>query len=200
MTEIHKALNAAMREICAKGIAKLSRADTGGARFNFRGIEAAMNEMSPILVNHGITVTAAYSDLSITERAKAEAGKATRFVTIKGTFTFAAQDGSNVCSEVYGEAMDSGDKAVVKAQSIAFRTALFQQFVVPTMSMDPELTSGDGDEEPGELDEAQEAALGGSVALQRWWEGQTKEVRQKLAKALPGLKKAAATADTETRQ
>jgi hypothetical protein len=34
--------------------------------------------------------------------------------------------------------MDSGDKALTKAQSVAYRTALFQQFVVPTMAVDPE--------------------------------------------------------------
>lgn len=172
MTEIHKALNAAMREICAKGIAKLSRADTGGAKFNFRGVEAAMNEMSPILVNHGITVTPAYSDLVVTERAKAEAGKATRFVTIKGRFTFSAADGSAVCSEVYGEAMDSGDKAVIKAQSVAFRTALFQQFVVPTMAMDTELDGDDGAEDD-ELSPWQEAALGGEASLRSYYEKHT---------------------------
>ena len=34
--------------------------------------------------------------------------------------------------------MDSSDKATTKAQSVAFRTALFQQFIVPTMAIDPE--------------------------------------------------------------
>lgn len=141
---IHKALIDAMREIAATGIAKTLKASLGGATVNYRGIEAAMNEMSPILIKCGITVTPSYSDLVLFERAKAE-GKATRFATVKGTFTFAAADGSFVKCETYGEAMDSGDKAVVKAQSVSFRTALFQQFVVPFMAMDPE-EDGDGDE------------------------------------------------------
>ena len=51
--------------------------------------------------------------------------------------------------ETYGEAMDSGDKAVTKAQSVAFRTALFQQFIVPTMAMDPE----DGGDDEGVLND-----------------------------------------------
>jgi hypothetical protein len=114
-------------------------------KVNYRGIEAAMNEMSVILIKCGISVTPSYSDLVMFERAKGE-GKATRFATVKGAFTFtAAEDGSSVKCEAYGEAMDSGDKAVTKAQSVAFRTALFQQFVVPTMAMDPE-EGGDGDE------------------------------------------------------
>lgn len=142
--KIHAALIDAMREIAKTGIAKTSKADLGGARVNYRGIEAAMNEMSVIFIKCGITVTPSYSDLVMFERAKGE-GKATRFATVKGMFTFtAAEDGSSVKCEAYGEAMDSGDKAVTKAQSVSFRTALFQQFVVPTMAMDPE-EDGDGE-------------------------------------------------------
>lgn len=162
---IHAALVAAMADIAKTGIAKTSRADLGGAKVNFRGIEAAMNEMSVVLIRHGISVTPAYSDLTIQERAKAD-GKATRFVTVKGRFTFAAvDDGSSVVCECYGEAMDSGDKATTKAQSVAFRTALFQQFVVPTMAMDPE---ADGEEEETDealLTEYRSAAMCGSAAL-----------------------------------
>jgi hypothetical protein len=146
MSKIHTALIDAMREIAKTGIAKTSKADLGGARVNYRGIEAAMNEMSLILIKCGISVTPSYADLAIMERAKGE-GKATRFVTIKGTFTFAADDGSSVACTTYGEAMDSGDKATIKAHSVAFRTALFQQFVVPTMAMDPE----EGTDEEGVL-------------------------------------------------
>ncbi len=200
MTEIYKALNAAMHDISTRGIAKLSRADTGGAKFNFRGIEAAMNEMSPILVKHGITVTAAYSDLTVSERAKAEVGKATRFVTIKGRFSFTAQDGSSVTSEVYGEAMDSGDKAVVKAQSIAFRTALFQQFVVPTMAMDPEADGeSGGDESEDELTRWQAIAQQGSAALRAHYEKQT-PTDAFWKKHSRALKEAAHAADKEPRQ
>lgn len=144
---IYRALIEAMRDIATTGIAKTSKADLGGAKVNYRGIEAAMNGMCLVLIKCGISVTPTYSDLTITERAKAE-GKATRFVTIKGTFTFAADDGSSVACVTYGEAMDSGDKATTKAQSVAFRTALFQQFVVPTMALDPE---GDGDDDDGEI-------------------------------------------------
>ena len=164
MSTIYTALVAAMADIAKTGIAKTSRADLGGAKVNFRGIEAAMNEMSVVLIRHGISVTPAYSDLTITERDKG-GGKATRFVTVKGRFTFAASDGSSVACECYGEAMDSGDKATTKAQSVAFRTALFQQFVVPTMAMDPE---ADGEEEETDdalLAEFRDAALGGSAAL-----------------------------------
>lgn len=190
-TKIQTALVAAQKDICGIGIAKLGRADLGGAKVNYRGIEQAMNEMSPILVRYGITVTPRYSDLSITERQKAE-GKATRFVTIKGAFTFAADDGSHVVSECYGEAMDNGDKAVIKAQSVAFRTALFQQFVVPTMAMDTEIDDDSGEDEL--LNTFRSAALEGTAALQDKFKT-IKPAESFWKKHSASLKDAAAKAD-----
>lgn len=192
-TKIQTALVAAQKDICSIGIAKLGHANLGGANVNYRGIEQAMNEMSPILVRHGITVTPRYSDLNITERAKAE-GKATRFATIKGAFTFAADDGSHVVSECYGEAMDSGDKAVIKAQSVAFRTALFQQFVIPTMAMDTELDDDSG--EDALLDTFRAAAMEGTAALQDAFK-RVKPAESFWKRNSASLKAAAAKADAE---
>ncbi len=201
MSKIQTAINAAMRDISRIGIAKTNSANLGGATVRFRGVEQAMNEMSPIMVNHGITVAARYSDLIVQERAKAEAGKATRFVTLKGAFTFSAEDDTSVTAEAYGEAMDSGDKAVIKAQSVAFRTALFQLFVVPTMSMDTELDEVEGDE-PEEsiaasaamLGEFRDVALKGSEALKAHWM-KTKPPAAFWSRHSASLKEAAIAAD-----
>jgi hypothetical protein len=167
MSAIQSALIGAMKDIAKIGIGKTKTADAGSAKYRFRGIDDAMNEMSPILCNNKITVTPRYSDLVIQERAK-DGGKFARFVTVKGSFTFATEDGSSVTAEAYGEAMDSGDKATIKAQSVAFRTVLFQQFIVPLMAMDTELD----DYEEGNADEVllaefREIALQGSAALQK---------------------------------
>ena len=143
--QIHAAVRGVMHDIAKTGIAKLKKNQQQG--YNFRGVEDAMNELSPLLVNRGITVEPTYSELHITEREKGE-GKAMRFCTIKGSFKFEAEDGSHQISEAYGEAMDSGDKALTKAQSVAFRTALFQKFVVPFMAMDPEDYEGGNDAAP----------------------------------------------------
>lgn len=132
---IHAAIKEAMAAIAKTGIAKLSKNKDQG--YNFRGVEAAMNEMSPILIRAGIIVSPSYSEFTVTERESKSGGKL-RFVTVKGSFKFEAEDGSFVTGEAYGEGMDSSDKATSKAQSVAYRTALFQQFVVPTMAIDPE--------------------------------------------------------------
>lgn len=135
VSTIHSSIIKAMGLIARKGIAKMSRNKDQG--YNFRGIEAAMNEMSPILIECGITITPRYSEHVAHERESKSGGKL-RFVTIKGSYKFEADDGSFVVGEAYGEGMDSSDKATAKAMSVAYRTALFQQFVVPTMAIDPE--------------------------------------------------------------
>jgi hypothetical protein len=198
MTTIYKALVAAMGDISRLGIAKLKRNTSQG--YNFRGIEEAMNEMSPILVKHGISVSARYSELTMTEQPREGKGPI-RFVTLKGAFTFSAEDGSSVVSEAYGEAMDSGDKAVVKAQSVAFRTVLFQQFVVPTMAMDPEEYEDSGEEAANsdtsdQLDGFRSAALGGTQALRKHYEAHT-PTEAFWKKHSASLKAAAAKADKE---
>jgi hypothetical protein len=200
VSKIQSALNAAMRDIARIGIAKLGSAKLGAATVRFRGVEQAMNEMSPIMVNHGITVAAKYSELVVQERAKAEEGKATRFVTLKGAFTFSAEDDSSVTSEAYGEAMDSGDKATIKAQSVAFRTALFQLFVVPTMSMDTELD--DHEEaaagEETELDAYRAESLKGWAALKAYCEAKNPAEAFWMRHG-PALKEAAKKADADSK-
>ena len=168
MSKIHAAKIAAMRDVASRGIAKDKSASLGGAAVKYRGIEAAMNEMSAVLIRAGISVSAAYSDLTVMERAKGDPAeaKATRFVTLRGTFTWMADDGSHIVSSAYGEAMDSGDKAVTKAQSVAFRTALFQEFVIPTMAIDPEDDPESQEDAEDHLPAWEETARQGVAALQ----------------------------------
>jgi hypothetical protein len=196
MSEIQKALLGAMRDVCKIGIGKTSKASAGGANYNYRGIDAAMNEMSPILVNNGITVTPKYTELSVTERPRGDPkdGKFSRIATLKGTFQFTAEDGSSVTAEAYGESIDTGDKAIIKAQTVAFRTVLFQQFIVPLMSMDSELHQEDEPTPPANA-EAIEAAEKGSAVYEAYFKKLTKEGRIALATHHDELKRIAAEVD-----
>lgn len=162
-----------MRDIAKTGIAKSSRNKDQG--YNFRGVESAMNEMSPILIKNGIAISSTYSDFNVHERESKSGGKL-RFVTLKGSFKFEAEDGSFIISEAFGEGMDSSDKATSKAQSVAFRTALFQQFVVPTMAIDPESDDVAGQAREEELQDAAMEMVrlfdeGKEVAAYEVWDG-----------------------------
>jgi len=143
--KIHAAIVQAMKDIAETGIAKAQKNKQQG--YNYRGIEDAMNEMSPILTRNGITITPSYSELNIAVLETASGGR-NRFATVKGSFKFEVEDGSFIVAEAYGEGMDVSDKATTKAQSVAFRTVLFQQFVVPFMAIDPEDDGGDVGQSP----------------------------------------------------
>lgn len=156
--QIHTSLIGAMRRICELGIGKTSQ--NTQQNYRFRGIDAAMNELSPILVNNRITATPKYSELNVSERQRGvpTEGKFTRCATVKCTLKFEASDGTFVEAEAYGEGIDTGDKAVVKAQTVAYRTILFQQFVVPLMSMDSELYEEHGDDDGGSAESERQSA------------------------------------------
>jgi hypothetical protein len=195
---IHVAMLAAMNDICRLGINKGRRNEQQG--YNFRGIDDAITELSPIMVRNGITVEPKFTELCVTERAKGDPkdGKAMRFATVKGAFIFTASDGSTVRGEAYGESMDSGDKAVSKAQSVAFRTVLFDQFMVPLIGMDPEsdVYNPTDDEVPG-LQDAREKAMEGTEAFRAWWKKQDPKLRTDLGKYMPELQHAAEAADRD---
>lgn len=144
---IHAAVLWAQRLAAERGIAKDSRANMGGSTVAFRGVEAAMNAMAEIFVHSGITLGIEVLSSDIQQVARAEAGKFTRFAVVRCRFTFTAEDGTSQFADAVGEAMDTGDKASTKAQSVALRIALFNKFLVPTAatSFDPELTEEEGE-------------------------------------------------------
>lgn len=149
---IHAAVMHAQRLAAERGIAKDSKANMGGGTVAFRGVEASMNAMAEIFVLAGITIEPETLKLDIQHIARAEAGKFVRLATVECLFTFRAEDGSSQVARTFGEAMDFGDKATTKAQSVALRIALFNKFMIPTAAtaFDPELTPGndDGTESP----------------------------------------------------
>jgi hypothetical protein len=132
--EIIKQLTLVMGEVGA--VAKTQR--NTHQSFNFRGIDNVVNAVSPALRKHGVVVV---PTVNASEAETIEIGQnRTRmgYVRVNVTYTFYAQDGSNIASTVVAESMDSGDKATAKAMSVAFRTALLQTLCLPTDEADPD--------------------------------------------------------------
>lgn len=131
---IHKALSAVMADVGA--VRKESKNQSQG--FNFRGIDAVVNAVSPALRKHGVVV---YPRVISTDYATVTIGsKGTQMghVRVVVEYTFATDDGSSVVATVAAESMDSGDKATAKAMSVAFRTCLLQTLCLPTDEIDPD--------------------------------------------------------------
>lgn len=127
---VYKAISAVAKDLAQAGISKSSKNAQQG--FMFRGIDAVYNALAPSLVEHGLLILPRIIDRVVTERATQKGG-VLFYVVVKAEFDFVAvEDGSKHTVTMYGEAMDSGDKATNKAMSIAYKYAAFQAFCIPT--------------------------------------------------------------------
>jgi hypothetical protein len=106
-------------------------------RFNFRGIDAVMNAVGPILREHRVFIIPKGLDIS-TERYESKGGAAMKNSTVEMQYTVFGPNGDSFVGSAYGEAADSGDKSVSKAQSVAYRTFLLQGLTVPTQEPEPD--------------------------------------------------------------
>jgi len=132
--EIIKLLSAVMEDA---GAVRKSERNTH-QNFNFRGIDAVVNAVSPALRKHGVvvlpTINSCVYETVVVGQNKTSMGH----VQVNVTYTFFAPDGSSINATVSAESMDSGDKATAKAMSVAFRTALLQTLCLPTDDADPD--------------------------------------------------------------
>lgn len=106
-------------------------------RFHFRGIDAVVNAVGPVLRKHGVIVTPNVEHVTY-DTVQTSTGKPATACRVLATYTFYAADGSSIDTRVAAEAWDAGDKAAPKAMSVAFRTALLQALALPTDEPDPD--------------------------------------------------------------
>ena len=138
MTTIQTKLAAVMADV--QSVAKRDRNDH--QKFNFRGIDAVLNAVGPALRKHGVVVVPEVLDYRYETVEVGQKRTQMGHAVLRVAYTFSADgvDGTLTCS-VLGEAMDSGDKAVPKAMSVAFRTALLQALALPTDEPDPDAST-----------------------------------------------------------
>lgn len=137
--KIYSALCAAMSEIGAIG--KEQKNQQQG--FMYRGVDAVMNALQPVLIKNRIFVLPEVLEQTREERTTSRGGSLL-YSILKMKYTFCAEDGSSVSAVVIGEGMDSGDKASNKAMSVAFKYACFQVLCIPTEEMqDPDADTPD---------------------------------------------------------
>ncbi len=106
--------------------------------YQFRGIDALMNAISPILSKHGV-IPATHNIETITDGEVVSRGGAKGYREVRRfTFRFYAEDGSFIETKADGESIDYGDKGSNKCNSVAYREAMFKLFVVPFASEDIE--------------------------------------------------------------
>lgn len=135
--KIYGAIASIMRD--TKAITKSSRNQQQG--FMFRGIDAVMNELHDLFANNGVFILPEVLEYNVTEKVTQKGGYI-YYTRAKVKFHFVADDASEVCTINVGEAMDSGDKGMNKAMSIALKYALMQMLLIPTEEQkDPDATT-----------------------------------------------------------
>lgn len=132
-------------------------------KFNYRGIDQAMNTLQNILPEVGVFYVPEVIESTREER-QTKTGGTLLYTILKVKYTFYAADGSSVSAIVQSEGMDSGDKGSNKAMSGACKYALFQVFNIATKEMiDPDSESPEesrpaGKSIPAKTSQAQQKA------------------------------------------
>ena len=129
---VHKAVAGVMRDVEAVGKGQANE-ERG---YRFRGIDDVVNEVGPALRKRGVLVLPEVVDLKVTNVDTRQGPGRSAVVRVR--FRFVGPAGDELAVEVAGEAIDNGDKAVAKAQSVAFRVALLQALAIPTGDPDPD--------------------------------------------------------------
>lgn len=127
---IYTAINNVQAALAKSGISKGRKNQQQG--YAFRGIDDVYLAVAPLFAEQGIVVLPHYTERTGVERTTTKGGLLF-YVTLKGTFELVdASDGSSVSCDLYGEAMDSADKATNKAMSAAYKYMCIQTFCIPT--------------------------------------------------------------------
>lgn len=130
---VFTAFSAVMESV--QGIRKNQR--NQDQKFNFRGIDAVLNTVGPKLREHGVIIVPTAEHIEI-ERYQTAKGSLMQGVIVRMRYTVIGPAGDTFEGSAYGQAADSGDKAVAKAESVAYRTFLLQSLTVPTDDPDPD--------------------------------------------------------------
>lgn len=104
--KIHEAITEVMKEVRAVG--KNDRNDFH--RFNFRGIDATVNALSPAMRKHGVTVRPSNVISCEYEKFQTKNGGVSITCRLVMKFTFTGPEGDSITSTVAAEAADTGDK------------------------------------------------------------------------------------------
>lgn len=108
--------------------------------FLYRGVDTTVNAVGPVLREHGVVIVPCAEDIQV-ERYTTAKGTAMKNATVRMRYTVYGPAGDSFSGVTFGESADSGDKAVSKAQSVAYRVFLLQALTIPTNEPDPDESS-----------------------------------------------------------
>lgn len=127
---VYQAIAAVTAAMAARGIAKDRQNQQQG--FKFRGIDDIYQALSRHLATVGLVIIPRVISRNVREVTNAK-GTLLFYVTLEAEYDIiSAKDGSKHTARIFGEAMDSGDKATNKATSACYKYLCLQTFCIPT--------------------------------------------------------------------
>ncbi|OWK34646.1 ERF family protein [Fimbriiglobus ruber] len=137
---VYQAIAEVQAELAKSGISKSNKNKEQG--YTFRGIDDLYNALAKCLSETGLCILPRILSREMSERKTAK-GNPLFSVIVEAEFDFvSSHDGTKHTVRMYGEAMDTADKATNKAMSAAYKYACLQTFCIPTEGdNDPDSTT-----------------------------------------------------------
>jgi hypothetical protein len=103
----------------------------GQQNFAFRSIDDTVHSVRKALIKHGVAIV---PEVVSVEKStySTKSGAMMNVADVLVAYSLIAEDGSCVIATMAGQAADSGDKAISKALSMAFKYFCFQTFLCGT--------------------------------------------------------------------
>ena len=133
MSELEKAILEVYREVGY--VHKEGKVEFGNTKYKFASESSFIKAIRPAMINHKLTVRPKEYTIISSERS----GK-NILVTISAIYTLAHESGAFIEISALGQGMDTGDKAIPKALTGAYKYALRQTFMIETGD-DPDNTA-----------------------------------------------------------
>lgn len=139
--EVYKAIAAIQGKLAQAGIQKGRKNQQQG--FAYRGIDDVYAALAPLMADHNLCILPRVTDKYAEERKSAKGGVLFYTAVTVDFDLVSAIDGSKHTVTAMGEAFDSGDKSIGKAQSYAYKAMAFMLFAIPVEGQDndPDATS-----------------------------------------------------------
>lgn len=145
---VHVALAEVMRSVTSVG----KDARNPQQNYSFRSADAVVAAVGPALREHGVLIVPEIVDQHFDQITVGQRGTTMQFVRLLVAYTVVGPAGDTMrLGPVWGEAMDSGDKASNKALTAAQKYALCQSLMIPTHDPDADQFSP-GESEPAQVD------------------------------------------------
>jgi len=181
MTEpknIHEAIIGVMKEV-----GYVQKQKKGTLKYSYAGEAALIAALRPAMINHNITMQSTYPTVDF-GAFTTNKGYVMNSARVHGEFTFThAPTETNIVVRAIGEGMDTGDKAIYKAMTGAFKYALRQTFVIETGD-DPDKERLEETKETAPPTEKEREPFTEPVGTKEWPAKKAESLRAALIKAM----------------